>query len=598
MWANKPRGAALLLPILAAVALPRHAASTYAGPGAANAAAISASVATLAALGRPLHVGLLNVLPPGAPTQLGIDGFARLSSATSAAASAILAAPLNSSVPVNASDVEGALPWLLNWLAAEASVNVSYSVFRLPEALQNSADFTAQVLAAMSAGGYDTVAFQLGMNAARLQYTRLVPLQGFGYTVVTTRPAPTPVGTWDRAFIWAYPFTWRLWLVFASSVVLSSFIMLFFEKGRNREQFDNEAIGSHMEAVGHSLFLAAMGASLKEMFAPATAAGRVYTATSAFTIFLIMSIYVANLAAVFTTSPPLEAAITDINSFVAQGLPLCARNTSGQLAWLQANYPAIAQNGLLVTPGVDTASVLAGILSGACAGAISTTADVSFALGATGDPDGVFCNLLPVGPILDSLIYALPFTSNLTQISPAAFDAVSKMVAYAINNGNYTADALAVWMPDDTNRPQCASLVASNAADVAFALSGALDIHDLAGVFLIQAAGFVAAILLLVSKPMRKAMYGALNARVPPRWRLGPPAHLSAASHHHADHLGHELGATTEEEDVAEIAEELGTRLAMVAARRRARAKQQAGGEDSREDSVEGKIPTTLLPAV
>lgn len=553
--------AAALLGVVGTLACPFRASAAYTGSNAANAAAINGSVAVLAALGRPLRVGLLNVLPPGAPQQLGVDGFARLTSATSVAANAVLTAPLNSSVPVHATDVEGAVPWLFNWLATEAGVNVSYSIFRLPAALQSSSDSSAQVLAAMSAGQFDAVAVMLGVNPGRLEYMRLIPLQGYNYIVVTTRPAPTTPGTWDRAFVWVSPFTWRLWLVFAASVVLSALCQVFFEKGRHQDQFDNEAIGSNLEAVGHSFFLAVMGATLQGMFEPVTAAGRVYTATTAFCISLIMSIYLANLAAAFTTSPPLSAPIQDITSFVATGLPLCARNTTGQLSWLNSAYPGIAQNRLLVTPGADTDSVLNGIMSGACAGGISTTSDVSFALGVAGDPTGVFCNLLPVGPALDSFLYALPFTGNTTQLSPEAFDAVKKLFAYAISSGNYTSQALAMWMPDDTNRPQCASLVASNAAAVAFALSGALDVHDLAGVFFIQLAGLVVASLFHVSKSARKSTYAVLHARTTELWRAGSPLDQKYAGDH----------------DISEKAREPDGHLAVVAARLRQDPEEHAG---------------------
>ena len=57
--------------------------------------------------------------------------------------------------------------------------------------------------------------------------------------------------------------------------------------------------------------------------------------------------------------------------------------------------------------------------------------------------------------------------------------------------GNYTAGAASVFMPPDSDRPNCASETSGNAAAVATASSGVLDIADLAGIFIIQARIFV-----------------------------------------------------------------------------------------------------------
>ena len=70
------------------------------------------------------------------------------------------------------------------------------------------------------------------------------------------------------------------------------------------------------------------------MYAPVTSAGRWYAGVKAFVIYLLMSVYVANLANVFTNGAPVQQLISSIDDFVATGLPLCARNNAGQLSWM------------------------------------------------------------------------------------------------------------------------------------------------------------------------------------------------------------------------------------------------------------------------
>jgi hypothetical protein len=369
--------------------------------------------------------------------------------------------------------------------------------------------------------------------------------------------------------------------------------MLAFELGRNEEQFDNDNIGSRQEAVGHSLFLAAMGAALKEMYAPATAAGRIYTATKAFVIYLLMSIYVANLAAVFTTGAGVVQPVSDMESFVPADLPLCARNTSGQLLWLRTNYPSVALNGLLVPTGTDTASALSALLAGACAGAVSTSADVAYALGAEGDPNGALCNLVPVGPVLGDSIFALPLTANTTQLPAGAADALGRLAALAVASGNYSAQALAQFMPSESNRPQCAAEAAASDAAVAFAASGALGIADVAGVFIVQAVGVVLSLACYFTKSHRKRAYAALARRcggqraaaaAAEKQTHGGHAEEEEASQRDGERMRMHIGHGPHEDDVGEVLTELSEKLAEITAkaarRRHARAGATAPGRN------------------
>lgn len=247
------------------------------------------------------------------------------------------------------------------------------------------------------------------------------------------------------------------------------------------------------------------------MYDPSTSAGRVYTATKAFVIYLIMSIYVANLAAALTTGQNVVQLITGIDSFVATGLNLCSRNNSAQLSWLNENYPKISAAGLLLAPGPDSASTLNSVLTGECAGAISTSADYAWLLGTVSDPNGLLCDLVPVGPVLYDNILSLPLTANTTLLPEDGVSAIARLVSYAVSGGNYSAGAKDIFMPSNSNRPVCDPVAAANAGAVALATSGQLQLVDLAGIFIIQGVGLVFACLIHISKPARKAATSRLH---------------------------------------------------------------------------------------
>ena len=245
------------------------------------------------------------------------------------------------------------------------------------------------------------------------------------------------------------------------------------------------------------------------MYDPSTSAGRVYTATKAFVIYLIMSIYVANLAAALTTGQNVVQLITGIDSFVATGLNLCTRNNSAQLSWLNENYPKISAAGLVLAPGPDSASTLNSVLTGECAGAISTSADYAWLLGTVSDPNGLLCDLVPVGPVLYDNVLSLPLTANTTLLPEDGVSAIARLVSYAVSGGNYSAGAKDICMP--SNRPVCDPVAAANAGAVALATSGQLQLIDLAGIFIIQGVGLILACLFYITKPARKAAASRLH---------------------------------------------------------------------------------------
>jgi hypothetical protein len=550
------------------------AVAAYPGPVAATQLAVAQAAAAIKAgpLGsRPLKAGLINVLPPSAPAQLGVDGFSRLAGLDSLATKAVLAAPVDSLVAVNASDVEGALPWLLNWVAAQGNFSVSYSVVRLSDAIEGSPDATQRALYAMQTHNLDVVLVQLALDPGRLLYFRMLPVQSFGYQVVTTRPTLVEVPFAERAFVWARPFTWQLWLLYTGAVAFTSFMMLFFERARNEEQFGDHIIGSEIEAVGHSLFLASMGAVLKEMYAPSTAAGRVYTGTKSFCIFLLISMYIANLAAVFTTGDSIDQPVGGLYDFAPNGMAVCTVDDDSTLAWLQQNAPELFNRGLVLTPATDLGASLDGVLGSSCAGALGSSADLAFRLSSKGDPTGGYCDLMPVGPIMGNSFLSVPFTGDATVLPDATYDAISSLAALAISSGNYSALALEQYMPPDSSRTHCAAEVASSAADVDFADSGALDIGDLAGVFIVQACGFALSLIMYFTKRQRQWLYFKIDGLCcPAAPRTIIPGMLDANSVEQVaqDEAAVELAA------VSEAMAELTTRLAAIhqtaGARRRA----------------------------
>ena len=65
--------------------------------------------------------------------------FARLRSEARAARAQISAAPLDTAVPVDAADLEGANVWLLKYMAEQGGFSVNFSVFRVPQELWDKA---------------------------------------------------------------------------------------------------------------------------------------------------------------------------------------------------------------------------------------------------------------------------------------------------------------------------------------------------------------------------------------------------------------------------------------------------------------------------
>jgi len=198
-----------------------------------------------------------------------------------------------------------------------------------------------------------------------------------------------------------------------------------------------------------------------------------------FSILVIVSSYVAKLAAVLSSQALPVALITDIADFEAKNLRACVLNRTDDLTFMAKNYP---NTPLTIVHSVFESAVLPLIQSGVCAGAIVPNVGAQFALSPNADASGTFCSLDLVGLPLNQVLNAIPFRSdfNLAQLS-----ALSGLVNIVVADGSYNQA-----MDRSNNflrrRPNCASggqqLTQSSAA-------APLTLTNYAGVFVIIALG-------------------------------------------------------------------------------------------------------------
>ena len=257
------------------------------------------------------------------------------------------------------------------------------------------------------------------------------------------------------------------------------------------------------------------------MYDPTSSAGRLYTGTKAFVIYLLMSIYVANLASFFTTESRTSQPIKGIADFEATGIPMCMRNNSNQATWLNNTYPALAGSGLVITTQAASLSAVLAAVGGTCGGALIPSTDARYELGSAGDPNGVLCGMEPLGPVLWENMFSLPITGNTTLFPTSASDAVTRLISYAISQGNFSAGAIQTYMPFE--RPVCDTAAAASAKAVADAKSGTLDLPDVAGIFILLGAALVGSTLIHNAGNLRRLLL-----------RMLPPSIKSATAHHPA----------------------------------------------------------------
>jgi len=467
---------------------------------------VAYAVTQLAALGRPINVGFVYAQNRSVfnNMQLGInDGFAFTAISTNSGAALLNSTP-GDVVTIPRSDLQGVLPWLFDWLATTGNVSFTFSAVAMPPALVSSSDDFAKTLwvlnnaTALNGAPFDIAGVLISTNPGRQWFVRMVPVLTFGYQLVGPRPYVLQKTFSERAWVWTQPFSANVWIVYGALIVMSSLIMSVFEHEReshdedprrHRHSFQGEEMDGRHEVMQHSLYLATMGATLKEMYDPTTSAGRIYTSTKAFVIFLLMSIYVANLASFFTTENRTSQPIQSIADFETTGIPMCMRNNSNQATWLNNTYPTLANSGLVITTAAASLSAVQAAVSGTCGGALIPSTDALYELGAAGDPNGVLCGMEPLGPVLWQNQFSLPITGNMTLFPTAFSDAITRLISYAVSQGNFSAGAIQAYLP--FSRPVCDQAAAANAKAIADAKSGTLELPDVAGLFIVLAAAMI-----------------------------------------------------------------------------------------------------------
>ena len=271
----------LLLAALAAACSAAPAPTVFTSASKATSQSVAYAVTQLAALGRPINIGLVyaqNRTVFG-NMQLGInDGFA-FTSAGSASGLALLSSAPGSVVATPRADLQGVLPWLFDWIGTTGNVSFTFTAVAMPPALVSSSDDFAKTLwvlnNATTVGGapFDMAGVLISTNPGRESFVRMVPVLSFGYQLVGPRPTVLTKTFSERAWVWTQPFSTSVWLLYAACIIISSFVMSAFEhrhhddhhdsaeegeehSGRKRHTFQGEHMSGAKEVVEHSLYLA------------------------------------------------------------------------------------------------------------------------------------------------------------------------------------------------------------------------------------------------------------------------------------------------------------------------------------------------------
>lgn len=202
----------------------------------------------------------------------------------------------------------------------------------------------------------------------------------------------------------------------------------------------------------------------------------------AFAIFLTVSFYIANLATVFITAPAPDQPIQGIKSFTQLGTPACLGNKTAFTDYMRQSHPDV--NLALVSPGVT--GVLDAMLqdNAPCLGGVMTDVLFQYETGPVADPGGKYCNALMIGPQMGTNYYAIPFAIDTNS---SDIIAINILVSNLIVNGEYGTEAAQNFFVD---RPQC-----QTGGDNANTGGLSIALEDFSGVFLVQAIGIVAGLV-------------------------------------------------------------------------------------------------------
>jgi hypothetical protein len=410
-------------------------------------------------------------------------------------------------------------------VSSQANVTFNFDVVRLPGNVYygtSKNDTAARVIYLLDTLGYDCVVGTIFIQPQRMQFMRyVISHQPYGYQVVTTAPIYVSDSIRNRLFKWTLPFTRNLWITIGCSVSASAIIMLYFEHDAESEDFpiQSESLG---RKAGRSLFFSSMLATTVESYHPRTNEGRMYTAVTAFVFFVIMSSYTAQLTAILANKQVPFQAITSIASFADTGAPVCVRQNAAQQQFLATFYPKLQVQPI---PGLTQAGLLPAIASGQCVGGVGPDPELKYALGGPGiqapdgfDPTNSFCKLQTVGDRLTFGYYGIPFKRKDTAtVNETTLLAISVLMDLAIDQGNYTNNAANTFFPLPENRAVCAAQQAALQAEILASSSAKLHLEDVSGLFIIEGAALVMALIIrarrVASAAVKKARTASLNRK-------------------------------------------------------------------------------------
>ena len=447
----------------------------YTSGSAALRASIAAGSAALSNI--TLRVGVaVNFLPPA----LGADNLVRFVSTSAPGYIAWCNATPGTAVRISPSDVTGQMVWVMNYLAAYGPLaGLEWYAVSLPTSIATAQDSTFKALWIMNILGLDTPLYGITVTPQRQQYIAFTqPFTFYSHQLVAQRATLPRKSVTETLWQFTAPFSWDMWLAFIGMLFLQSLTYFRYERSSEvRNMMHQESARSTARAYSYAAFLVTMSVVGTNNHVPTSISGRVYTAMAAFCVWIIMASYISNLASLLSSRPTPLQAVTGFDMFAQQ--PLCVRNNSIQLHFLQTQFPSVQY---LIT-GLTTQSMFDAVLAGTCAGGIEDELLLRYLLGA-GDPTGEYCGIDTIGPpTAGAYPFALAFPLNSTYVTRQQVDAISMAIAASLYNGNYSA-AETVYLPQTRSMAQCQSYLASK---VSTAESGVqpLTATDMAGVFLI-----------------------------------------------------------------------------------------------------------------
>lgn len=152
-------------------------------------------------------------------------------------------APLDTAVPVAASDMDGANIWMLNQLAQEGNFSINFFLYKLPPALVGAPDATAVLSYLLGTKGYDCITTGVQVTAARGTVASfLTPTEAYGYVAVygfnfdafIVAIIKDDIAAYAKLFFfWVVPFSTNVWRLLFVSLTVVGIVMCILERRHN-----------------------------------------------------------------------------------------------------------------------------------------------------------------------------------------------------------------------------------------------------------------------------------------------------------------------------------------------------------------------------